>query len=285
MARPRKKPLFQLDESDPLRCLIAALRPSRDGVSLSGQQIEAAGFEQARLESLERSNLIRSDSIDMTTDCSRCERQCMGLSVMKTKGGVLGFACPYLPSVGWIDVKSKQIERKRFLRSDLIRWLVHLFGCQPMYFIEEPELPAGCYRLGIVLVEEKRLQLFLQFDRKRGWRLRCAENDMALQDLLRFNGSEYVVDPDLKEMLLWVDDSDEPSVERQARLLEEVEWRKSHKYEYPGPVYEQVAEENGITKATLEGILKKARSDRATLDLKRIYRQKRLESQKTKSSP
>ena len=284
MARPRKKPLFQLNERDPLRCLIAALRPSRDSVSLSGQQIEAAGFEQARLESLERSNLIRSDSIDMTTDCSRCERQCMGLSVMKTKGGTLGFACPYFPSVGWIDVKSKQIERKRFLRSDLIRWLVHLFGCQPIYFIEEPELPAGCYRLGIVLVEEKRLQLFLQFDRKRGWWLKCAENDMALQDLLRYNGSEYVVDPDLKEMLLWADDSDEPSIARAARLLEEVDWRKSHKDEYPGPVYEQIAKENGMKKTTLEGILKKTRSDKTTLDLKRIYRQKRLEREKTKLS-
>lgn len=107
---------------------------------------------------------------------------------------------------------------------------------------------------------------------------------MALRDLLRFNGSEYVVDPDMKEMLLWADDSDEPSIAREARLLEEVEWRKTHKDEYPGPVYEQVAEENGITKATLEGILKKARSDRTTLNLKRIYRQKRLESQRTKLS-
>ena len=107
---------------------------------------------------------------------------------------------------------------------------------------------------------------------------------MALQDLLRFNGSEYVVDPDMKEMLLWADDSDEPSIAREARLLEEVEWRTTHKDEYPGPVYEQVAEENGITKATLEGILKKARSDRTTRDLTRIYRQKRLESQRTKLS-
>lgn len=285
MARPRKKPLLQLDENDPLRCLIAALRPSRDNVSLSGQQIEAAGFEKARLECLERSNLIRSDSVDMTTDCSRCERQCMGLSVLKTKGGALGFPCPCFPFVGWIDVKSQQIERKRFLFSDLIRWLVQLFGCLPMYLLEEPELPFGCYRIGIMLVEQKRLQLFLLFDRKFGWQLKCAQSRVPLVDLLRFNGSEYVIDPNLKEILLWADDSDEPLIARQARLLEEVEWRKSHKYEYPGPVYEQVAEENGITKATLEGILKKARSDRTTLDLKRIYRQKRLESQKTKSSP
>lgn len=115
MARPRKKPLLQLDERDPLRCLIAALRPSRDGVSLSGQQIEVAGFDRARLESLERSKLVRSDSVDMTTDCSECERQCMGLPVIKTQGGALGFTCPFFPSVGWIDVKPKHIERKRFL--------------------------------------------------------------------------------------------------------------------------------------------------------------------------
>lgn len=280
MARPRKKPLFQLDESDPLRCLITALRPSRDGISLSGQQIEAAGFERARLEILEKSNLVRSDSVDMTTDCSRCERQCMGLSVMKTQGGTLGFTCPCFPSVGWIDVKSKQLERRRCLRSDLIRWLIELFDCQPMCLRDEPALPVGSYRLGIVVSGKKRLQLFLQFDRKRGWWLKCAGNAVALQDLLRFNGSEYVADPDLKEMLLWADDSDEPSIAREARLLEEVDWRKSHKNEYPGPVYDQVAEENGITKATLEGILKKARSDRATLDLKRIYRQKRLEKVK-----
>lgn len=284
MARPRKKPLLQLDERDPLRCLIAALRPSRDGVSLSGQQIEVAGFDRARLKSLERSKLVRSDSVDMTTDCSECERQCMGLPVIKTQGGALGFTCPFFPSVGWIDVKPKHIERKRFLRSDLIRWLVQLFGCLPMYLLVEPALPAGSYRLGIVLSGKKRLQLFLQFDRKRGWRLKCAGNDMALRDLLRFNGSEYVVDPDMKEMLLWADDSDEPSIAREARLLEEVEWRTTHKDEYPGPVYEQVAEENDITKATLEGILKKARSDRTTRDLTRIYRQKRLESQRTKLS-
>ena len=39
-----------------------------------------------------------------------------------------------------------------------------------------------------------------------------------------------------------------------------------------------------MKKTTLEGILKKARSDKTTLDLKRIYRQKRLEREKTKLS-
>ena len=80
MARPRKKPLLQLDERDPLRCLIAALRPSRDGVSLSGQQIEVAGFDRARLESLERSKLVRSDSVDMTIRCHTNFRHPFNLS-------------------------------------------------------------------------------------------------------------------------------------------------------------------------------------------------------------
>ncbi len=95
----------------------------------------------------------------------------------------------------------------------------------------------------------------------------------------------YVIDPDQKELLLWSDDSDEPPISRAARLLEEVEWRKTHRDVYPGAVYEQVAEENGITKATLEGILKKARQDTTILGLKRTYREKRLESQKTKITP
>ena len=77
----------------------------------------------------------------------------------------------------------------RFRRDDLIRWLVQFFNCQPVYLLDEPELPAGSYRLGIVLVEQKRLQLFLQFNRKSGWQLKCAENCIALHDLLRFNGS------------------------------------------------------------------------------------------------
>ena len=89
MARPRKKPLLQLDERDPLRCLIAALRPSRDGVSLSGQQIEVAGFDRARLESLERSKLVRSDSVDMTTDCSECNVSAWDCQSSKLKEGRL----------------------------------------------------------------------------------------------------------------------------------------------------------------------------------------------------
>lgn len=285
MARPRKKPLLQLDENDPLRCLLAALEPAREEISFSRQQIEILNFDSVRLASLTATNLLRPDSTRLTTNCFKCDRQCIGLSLMKSPKGTLGFVCPSFPTVGWIDVRSEQLERMRFRRDDLIRWLVQFFNCQPVYLLDEPELPAGSYRLGIVLVEQKRLQLFLQFNRKSGWQLKCAENCIALHDLLRFNGSEYVIDPDQKELLLWSDDSDEPPISRAARLLEEVEWRKTHRDVYPGAVYEQVAEENGITKATLEGILKKARQDTTILGLKRTYREKRLESQKTKITP
>ena len=285
MARPRKKPLLQLDENDPLRCLLSALGSACEEISFSRQQIERLSLDSVRLASLAEANLLRPDSTRLTIDCFNCERQCMGLSVMKGPKGTLGFVCPCFPTVGWIDVRSEQLERMRFRRDDLIHWLGQLFNCYPVYLLDEAELPAGSYRLGIVLVEKKRLQLFLQFNRKFGWQLQCAKNHVALVDLLRFNGDEYVIDPDQKTLLFWSDESDEPRISRAARLLEEVEWRRTHRSAYPGAVYEQVAQENGITKATLEGILKKARRDKATLELKQVYRSKRLESQKTKITP
>lgn len=39
MARPRKKPLLQLDENDPLRCLLAALEPAREEISFSSLKV------------------------------------------------------------------------------------------------------------------------------------------------------------------------------------------------------------------------------------------------------
>lgn len=276
MARPRKKPLLRLDENDPLRCFLAAMWPACEEISFSRQQIETLNFDSARLASLTASKLLRSDSARLTIDCFKCERQCMGLAVTTSPKGTQGFVCPCFSTVGWIDVQAEQLERMRFRRDDLIRWLVHLFGCQPIYFLEEPELPAECYRLGIVLVEQKRLQLFLQFDRKFRWQLKCAQSRVPLVDLLRFNGSEYVIDPDQKALLLWAEDSDEPPIAREARLLEKVEWRKSHKREYPGPVYEQVAKEEDISVDTLKGILKKARRNREVIALMQKYRQERL---------
>ena len=274
MGRPRKKKLLRLDENDPLRCLIAALGPTSKEVSFSRQQVEAQDFEETRWDALKRSKLIQAGSAEMTINCSKCEQQCMGIQVLCLQGE-LGYMCPNPLSIGWVVVQSKQLERIRFDRDNFIRWLIRLFDCLPFFTNSETDLAPGCHSLGIVLSGKIRLQLFLQFDIKEGWQLRVSENFIGLCDVLRFDGSEYVVDPESKKNLFWSDNSDEPPSSRAARLLEDVEWRKTHRSDYPGPIYEQVARDNGITKATLEGILKKARQDESILALKMKYRQLR----------
>lgn len=283
MGRPRKKKLLRLDENDPLRCLITALGPASKEVYFSRQQVEAQAFEEARWEALKRSKLIQAGTTEMTINCSKCEQQCMGIQILCLQGE-LGFMCPWFPSIGWVAVQSELLERIRFERDNFIHWLIQLFDCQPFFSTNETDLAPGGYHLGIVLSGKIRLQLFLRFDRKEGWQLRVSENLVDLCDVLRFDGSEYVVDPDRKKLLLWSDNSDEPPSSRAARLLEEVEWRIMHPSEYSGPIYEQVADDNGITKPTLEGILKKARKDKIILELKEKYRQLRKSKNENKHS-
>lgn len=94
MARPRKKPLLQLDENDPLRCLLAALRPAREEISFSRQQIEIQNFDSVRLASLTATNLLRPDSTRLTTDCFKCGSSMHWIVVDEIPEGNAGFRMP-----------------------------------------------------------------------------------------------------------------------------------------------------------------------------------------------
>lgn len=273
MGRPRKKELFPLDSQDPLRGLLAALDPKKGVVTVSQQQRQECEWNEERWQALVHMGLVEPCAPAKKADCFECDEQCRGLTVHAWGPGRCFLICPYHSQVGEMPINPDLLRSHRFTLAALQQWLIALLACRPLHLPsgESVAVENNQWLLGIHLVGKIRLLCYLGFHPAKGWYLQTEKYPFWLRDSLRFDGQGYVLDAEDRETLLSSDTSTEPPKARAARLLAEVNYRKVHKEKYSGSIYDQLAQEEGISKGQVESLLKDARKNRAIQELSRKY--------------
>ena len=265
MARPRKRTIEPLADSDTLRYLLQALNPENTCVMVSGEEV----LSWPHKEALEALNLIESASPARNIDCYECEHQCLSrpVTIIHDCAWVI---CPHQDGIGRIKIPEKQLVQKQITLNKVVTWLKKVFDAKLL--LDTRETGEGI-NLGVVLAGKYRLVLSLNYE-GGNWVLCAGNNKIKLIDAIGFDGEQYQLLPSQCELLLWADKSTEPREARRARLLATMNFRKAHKADFPGSITEQLAQEEGVSVSMIQNELTAARNSAVIQKLAREYLQK-----------
>ena len=262
MARPRKRTIEPLADSDTLRYLLQALNPENTCVMVSGEEV----LSRPHKEALEALNLIESASPARHIDCYECEHQCLSHAVTVSHD-CAWVICSYQDGIGRIKVPEKQLVQKQITLNKVVTWLRKAFDAKLL--VDTGEI-AEDINLGVVLAGKYRLVLSLSHE-DGNWILCAGNNKIKLIDAIGFDGEQYRLLPSQCEVLLWADKSTEPREARRARLLATMNFRKAHKADFPGSITEQLAQEEGVSVSMIQNELTAARNSAVIQKLARQY--------------
>lgn len=265
MARPRKRTIEPLADSDTLRYLLCALSLENTSVMVSGEEVMSWPHKEA----LEALNLIESAPPARNIDCFECEHQCLSqpVTIIHDCAWVI---CPHRDGIGRIKIPENQLVQKQITLNKVVTWLKKAFDTKLL--VNTEEICKGI-NLGVVLAGKYRLVLSLNHE-AGSWVLCAGNNKVKLIDVIGFDGEQYRLLPSQCEVLLWADKSTEPREARRARLLATMNFRKAHKADFPGNITAQLAQEEGVSVSMIQNELTAARKSTVIQKLTREYLRK-----------